>query len=795
MRVVLAAAAVSPGMLALPAAAATAPADSGAEIGGLGAADDVMLPPPTPLTAPQTLYLDVTLNGTPRGLLPFTESAGQLRADPAVLRQLGFAARGDAPVPLEQISGVVVRYDAAMQTLALEVPLEQLDLPTTELGQARETTPVASASPGALLNYDVYASQNEDAGNLALTTEARVFGLGRGVLRSSQLLRTYQEGDGGGWRGESVRLDSRWELDFPDQALTLTVGDFFSGFVDWSRPVRMGGIQIGRNYGLQPYRVLTPTPSFLGEAVVPSTVELYVDGLRQYNGEVPVGPFQLGAQPGISGTGNAQVVITDAYGRMQTLDFSFYGTQQLLAEGLSDWSAGIGRMRRDYGIRSFSYDDATIGSATWRRGISNRFTAELHAEGGGGVASAGAGGWWQLGLAGVLNASYARSRRDGRDGGQWSLGYSWNNRVFNVNGSTLRTHGDFQDLGSLQGARPPDVTDQVTAGASLGRLGSLSASYLRLSYPGGDDRRYASVFWNRTFSDRWSAYASFNQNLDESADRSLYLSVSASLGRNRQSNLALQRNGDRNLYTVDVSQPVPGDGSQGGYGWRVQARHGDDGTGGLAEIGWLNRIGRYSAGAARQGDSTFAYANASGSLVWMGGHVFAAREVPDAFAVVSTDGVAGVPVRLENRPIGVTDRNGLLLVTPLLSWQRNRLSIDTLDLPADMRAERVDAQVTPRQSAGLGVSFGLRRTRAITLVLQDAAGQPVPAGSQVRLPDQRSATVGYDGEVYLEDLPTRARLQVDTPEGGCVVEVPLASATGSAPVRLGPLRCQTGATP
>ena len=75
---------------------------------------------------------------------------------------------------------------------------------------------------------------------------------------------------------------------------------------------------------------------------------------------------------------------------MQTLDFAFYGTQQLLAEGLSDWSAGVGRMRREYGIRSFAYDSATVGSATWRRGVSNRFTAELHAEGGGGVASAGA---------------------------------------------------------------------------------------------------------------------------------------------------------------------------------------------------------------------------------------------------------------------------------------------------------------------------------------------------------------------------------------------------------------------
>lgn len=794
MRAVLAAGAVSSGMLAGPARAADTGVGSGLESAGVGTADDVILPAPTPLTAPQTLYLDVTLNGSPRGLLPFTELAGTLRAAPAVLRQLGFAARGEAPVALDQINGAVVRYDATLQTLALDVPLAQLDLPTTALGPAPQTAPSARASPGALVNYDVYASRNEDVGNLALTTEWRVFGVGSGILRSTQLTRTFQDSQRR-WRGESVRLDSAWQLDFPDSALTLTVGDFYSGFVDWSRPVRMGGLQIGRNYGLQPYRVLTPTPSFLGEAVVPSTVELYVDGLRQYNGEVPAGPFQLGAQPGISGTGNAQVVITDAYGRMQTVDFSFYGTQQLLAEGLTDWSAGVGRMRRDYGIRSFAYDNATVGSATWRHGVSNRFTAELHAEGGGDVASAGAGGWWQLGMAGVVNAAYARSQRGGRTGGQWALGYSWNNRSFNLNAATLRTHGDFQDLGSLQGARPPAATDQVTAGTTLGRLGSLSASYLRLAYPDGDDRRYASVFWSRTFSERWSGYASFNQNLDEHADRSIYLSVSASLGRNRQSNLAVQRNGGRNLYTLDVSQPVPGDGSLGGYGWRAQARHGDDGTGGLAEVGWLNRVGRYALGAARQGDAGFAYANASGSVVWMGGHVFAAREVPDAFAVVSTNGVGGVPVRLENRPIGVTDKDGLLLVTPLLSWQRNRISIDTLDLPADLRADRVDTLVTPRQQAGLGVSFGLRRTRAITLVLHDRQQQPLPAGSQVRLTDQRSATVGYDGEVYVEDLQAPAVLQVDTAQGRCTVEVAVAAAPAGPPVRLGPLTCQPAASP
>jgi outer membrane usher protein len=781
--------------------AALAPAvTEAADVPGIaaaGAADasgvsaDAILPPPTPLTASQTLYLDVSLNSTPRGLLPFTESRGRLQASPEVLRQLGFNASGDAPVYLDQISGAVVRYDAHMQTLALDVPLDQLTLPTTVLSRPQTRALAGTASPGLLLNYDVYGSRVDTLGNLSLSSELRLFGIGNGTFENTAVSRRYQQPGDRRWRGESVRLDTRWSLDFPGQALTLDVGDFYSGFVDWTRPVRLGGLQIGRNYGLQPYRVLTPTPSFLGQAVVPSTVELYVDGLRQYSGQVPVGPFQLGAQPGISGTGTAQVVVTDAFGRMQTLDFSFYGTQQLLAKGLSDWSAGIGRLREDFGQRSFAYDDRTVASASWRGGVSDAFTGEAHAEGGGGLAQAGLGGWWLLGGAGVFNAGYARSGYHGLQGGQWALGYSWNNRRFNVNLRSVRSHGDYRDLGALQGNLPPDISDQATVGADLLQLGTLSASYLRLRYPDGEDNRYASLFWSRTWSQRWSAYLSLNQNLDNSDDRSLYLSVTASLGNNRQASLSSQRNGDSQSWVADVTQPVPGDGSAGGVGWRAQVRHGEAGSGGLAEVGILNGVGRYSLGASRQGGLNHAYASASGSLVWMGGNAFATREVSDAFAVISTNGVGGVPVRLENRLIGVTDDRGLLLVSPLLSWQRNRVSIDTLDLPEDMRADRIEDWVTPRQRAGTRVSFELRSRPALSLTLHGMDGQPLEVGSEVQLPDGRQALVGYDGLLYLEDVAAGSVLYITTSRGQCRVKVPdlpKVVASGARP-KPAPLAC------
>src|SRR5690606_34585564 len=113
--------------------------------------------------------------------------------------------------------------------------------------------------------------------------------------------------------------------------------------------------------------------------------------------------------------------------------------------------------------------------------------------------------------------------------------------------------------------------------------------------------------------------------------------------------------------------------------------------GAQAEVSRLGDRGQWTLGANHwrgEGTSpsaTTAYGSASGGLVWVRGRSHAMRRVDDAFAVVDTNGFAGVPVRLENRVVGHTDDHGLLLVSRLNAWQANRLSIDPLDLPYDTR--------------------------------------------------------------------------------------------------------------
>lgn len=739
----------------------------------------------------EELYLEVILNQTRNGQLSrFIRRGDRFFASADTLRQLGLNisdGNSGAMHALDEFPGVVVNYDAGKQRISIDAPLSQLSLSTTVLNTQRGDEPfAASASPGAMLNYDLYATQQDGASNLTATAELRLFGIGDGVFSNTAVARTYRL-SGEDWRGETVRLDSNWQLSLPESAVTVIVGDTFSGFLNWTRAVRLGGVQIGRNFGLQPYRITAPLPAFLGEVAVPSSVDLYINGMKQYSGEVPTGPFQLATVPGVTGAGNAQIVITDAFGRTRTLDFPFYATQQLLAKGLSDWSVTAGVVREDYGVRSFSYARDPIASGNWRYGLSDRFTAEAHAEGGNGLANAGAGGLWLLGRVGVLSASYAHSDLDGESGSQAGLAYTWNNGRFNFSADSLRTHGQYRDIASLYGPLPPHVSERVLAGFTTASLGNFSANYVRLSYPESGTSRYAGAYWSQTFVDNWSANLSFNQNLDIGRDRSVYLGVSVALGPNRQASISLQRNGGSNNGVLDVSRPVPGD---GGYGWRVQARGGDDGSGGLAEAGLINDFGQYSLGAASFDGASYEYADANGALVFMGGHVFASRNISDAFAVISTDGVAGVPVKLENRLMGQTDPNGMLLVTPLNAWQRNKLSIDPMDLPANMRIADVDLLVTPRDRSGARVRFAITPVRSAIVVLHDASGQPLPLGSTVQINDASDspAMVGYDGETYLDTLETHNRLRVKSPGGGCIASFDYPAAADAIP-RIGPLTC------
>jgi len=734
------------------------------------------------------LYLELSLNGNPQGLVHFGLRGRELWASASTLRQLGFILPPGVSdtVRLDGLPGVKIAFDAASQSLAINASAEALRLPTTVVDTSTIATPKASASPGLLLNYDLYGTQGRgNSTSLNALAEVRAFS-GSSVFTSTMMSRAYRS-DNEDWKHDSVRLDTTWSQSFPDDMLTLRVGDTTTASLPWSRSTRIGGIQLSRNFSLQPYRTTTPLPAFLGAAALPSQVELYINGLRQYTGQVPAGPFQLNTVPSINGAGNAQVVLTDAFGRATTLDFSLYDTQRLLQEGLSDWSVDLGMVRRSYGLRSNDYGSDPAATGTWRYGVSNSFTLEAHGETTKGLVKGGVGGAWLLGQSGVFTGAVAHSSYRGEQGSLLNLGYSWRDNQFNFAVEGTRTRGEYRDVASLYGSAPPRGSGRASIGYSTKDFGSFGLSYLYLRYPAQEATRLASVYWFRAIGKSASMNVSLNQNLDNRRERSLFVGFTWALDGNITASVGVQRDRDQTVYTADAQSSAPGD---GGIGWRAGLRQGGGQNGGQAEIDYLGRYGRAMAGISVLGESRFAYAGATGSIAFMGGQPFASRRIDDGFAVVSTDGIAGVPVKLENRDIGTTDDRGMLLVAPLRSYQNNQLSIDPMQLPPDVRIERVRTLATPSDRAGTLVRFGITPISAAALLLVDEAGKPLPLGSRVRANGQggEPALVGFDGAVYLESLQPHNTLDVQTPGGACRSSFDYRK-EGAAIPQIGPLRC------
>ena len=114
-----------------------------------------------------------------------------------------------------------------------------------------------------------------------------------------------------------------------------------------------------------------------------------------------------------------------------------------------------------------------------------------------------------------------------------------------------------------------------------------------------------------------------------------------------------------------------------------------------------------------------------------------------------------------------------------------------MQLPADVRIGHVDTRATPTDRAGTLVRFGITPIRAASVVLHDAAGKPLPLGSQVRLRglDGEPALVGFDGTVYLDTLDEHNVLEVSLPEGGtCSTRFDYRKQGDGIP-QIGPLTC------
>ncbi|MGY2197029.1 fimbria/pilus outer membrane usher protein [Pseudomonas gingeri] len=751
-------------------------------------------PPPTSLEAipDAQLYLELLVNQMDTGKVIVVEQrAGQLFLSASDLQAIGMKLPPSvsAEVALDQLPGLHSEYDSHGQRLLLTVPADWL--PAQFLGN-RQAYPRTQAltSFGAMLNYDLYLNDTDDAGTyLAAWNEVRVFDTWGTLSNTGQYRRSFGANTGGGLDNGYLRYDTTWRYSDDERLLTYEAGDVVSGALPWSNSVRLGGVQLSRDFGVRPDLVTYPLPQFAGEAAVPSSVDLFINGFKSSSDNVQPGPYTLTNIPFINGAGEAVVVTTDALGRQVSTTVPFYVTSTLLQKGLADFSVAAGNLRRDYAQRDFGYGPG-VTSGSLRYGLSDSFTLESHVEASSDLTLGGVGGNLRLGNFGVLNSAVSQSRFDGRQGQQVSLGYQYSSQRYSLSYQRLERHDQYADLTVID---TPSISlskrsEQVTASLNLDSWGSLGAGYFDIRAADDSRTRLLNLTWNRPLWGNSSFYLSANREIGDS-NWAVQAQVVIPFDLNGSLSMSVERDkSGASLERVNYSRAVP---SQGGVGYNLGYGHGQGPDYRQADLTWRLQSVQLQAGVYGSSEAETRWADASGSLVWMDKQVFAANRINDAFVVVSTDGYPKVPVRYENQLVGETDKSGRLLVPWSSGYYRGKYEIDPLNLPANVQSPTVEQRVAVRRGSGYLLKFPLSRIVAASVELVDSHNQPLPLGANV-IHEQTgaAAVVGWDGLVYLENLAKQNSLKVTLADGGtCRVQFAMQESAEQVPL-VGPLVCR-----
>jgi len=419
--------------------------------------------------------------------------------------------------------------------------------------------------------------------------------------------------------------------------------------------------------------------------------------------------------------------------------------------------------------------------------MTDRLTLEAHGAASRHEAVGGMGAAWLMGTLGEISGSFSAST--GESGGrQWTLGYSWRSGNFHFSADLRRATRGFRDISSRWGAGPPLAIENVQFGYSSRVLGGMSLGYLRLRQADDVRSRFGMFNWSRPLFPGLTINANLRQNLEKRADRAAFLSLGLTPGANRHVSLGLQSQGGTTSYAASMHQsPQP----EGGIGWRADLQGSEGQWRSQAQISMLGDHGEAYARVEAMPGSRSAHAGLSGSLALLDGAVFASRRIEDGFALVSTGDAAGVPVLVQNRPVGKSGKDGRLLVTQLLAFQENAIGIDPVALDGDYTVDAISAVAVPSDRSGVRVAFPIRQTRSALATVSDRSGTFIPAGSLARIEGREEpATIGFDGLLYLEQPMGGARVTIDLESGPCTFLLPKVIAPGTQ-TRLGTLVCET----
>ncbi len=755
-------------------------------------------PSPQPSAAPEggrhRTFVDVTVDKEDRGQALAVFDEGGVFLTRGDLQTLGVPT--DDAVCI-RISGACyialgalkpeVTYTFDQTTLTLAIVLSASLLPKKELALGLQAPAIVDDHVrGNVLNYSLNDAPDS---SLAGILDDR-FGIAKDTV--------VQGGVGRTTAGLVQRTYTNLVVDDPDAQRRLIVGDTTAIGGDVGGSFEFGGVEIQRQFSLDPYTINYPTPTLQTAIDQPSQALIFVNGTLVKTVDLPPGYYTLSNIPVVAGLSNAQVVIRNAYGQT-TYNTGDFGAVTLLKKGLTDYQYGFGFLRENLGLPSQSYGPAVL-TARYRIGMSDQATIGGLVQSSGGLENVGSDYDVQIG-AGVLHAAASESIGSDRNGLNGALAYTTTSLRQSFGVAVMAQGKQYTPVSSFAPEFQTLSTALVYWSHQITRLASINISEQLTKYFDEGTVQQTLVGLTQQLGP-WTLSASATLQTSPTVagapggtTRSLAVTFVRTIGS--QSNVttteAVNVQTGPNAasgYELTSSALSPLDSS---YDVGIQTKPG----GGVQFGGSANLATPYAALQLYASPGTkWSSINATlqGAIVSTPKGTYFTQAVNDAYALVET-GVPGADVYLSGTYVGKTSPNGAMVVPFLQSNYANNINVSNQGLPLTQILEgAANANVGPGYHNGAIFKNHVERVHAVSgkLLFAQGANEIVPMYGDAKLSIAKleyESPIDEDGRVYFQGVPPGTyELTIAVPGKTCATSVQV-PAFDSPTYNFGTIRC------
>jgi len=606
---------------------------------------------------------------------------------------------------------------------------------------------VFSKDRSAFLNYAVIYDDKSDESFLSASGE---LGLSIGDYFGMSTFSYDKTGD----TGKAARLMSRLTFNDRERLRTLTFGDFTASSGLLGSSTLIGGINISKNFSLNPYMKRFPSFNISGTLETPSEVNVYMDGSLVKRENLSPGEFLFNDVPATVGLGAAEVVVKDVYGRESVISKPYYYSDRLLKKELNNYSYSIGFMRKKFGKESFSYDKPVfLGSHEF--GLSERMKIGYGAEASDNLINAGPSMSFLAANAGVIDINMRLSTSSGENGVSGFLGYSFKSRNISAN---IFMRSDSEKYSSLLiGASDDKARFKFGGAMGFGQemLGHITAGYSYYDMYNGDTVSRADISYSKSVSKRATLFINASETRDNGTAYDVFMGLHIYLDKGISANVSHTRSGDFESQRVGIQKSLP---IGNGFGYRADAVSSDTKDYINGRLEYQTDSGIYNFDASNRYKNSGFGVSAAGGIGYIDNSFFFSRPIYDSFAKVKVKDLDDVKVYYYGNEVGRTS-DGELIVPNMRSFHDNRIEIESRDIPLNYAIDTVSKYVSPPFRSGTVIEFNISKVQGITGILYaQENGEEVPvefATVSIYVNDNMiEGLVGLDGEFYFENIPS-----------------------------------------